>query len=124
MYYNRRSVTSGLSGAIVLLGLILAIVFGGFNLVIFFIALAFAALVGSLGTLNPRGVYGGIISAMWLVILAIFFATHNWIWFLVGALISALLGTLIKPIIAALIGIGITPTRQPQPRYPEQMPPE
>jgi hypothetical protein len=124
MYSNRRSISSGLSGVVVLLGLILAFTFSGFNLTIFFIALAFAALVGSLGTPNPRAVYGGIVSAMWLLILALFFATYNWIWFLVGALISALLGALIKPIIAALLGIGIlglTSTQQPQqPSQPQQ----
>ena len=128
MGYNRRSVTSGLSGAIVLLGLILAFVFGGFNLVIFFIALACATLVGSLGTPNPNAIYGGIISAMWLVMLALFFATGSWLWFLVGALISALLGTLFKPIIATLVStsfFGVTSRQQPHQAYPPyQSPPQ
>src|SRR5262249_16912951 len=109
---NRRSITSGLSGAIVLLGLILAFAFGGFNLSIFFIALAFAIVVGSLATLNAKSIYGSIIGAMWMLILALFFAVNPywdqaWILFLVGAFLSAVLGTLMRPILAALLGIGI-----------------
>jgi hypothetical protein len=125
MGYNRRSITSGLSGAIVLLGLILAFVSGGFNLVIFFIALALAALVSSVGTPNPHAIYGGIISAMWLIMLALFFATHSWLWFLVGALISALLGTLFKPIIASLVSTGLfgrTPKQEPPQAYQSYQP--
>ena len=133
MYNNRRSTTGGLSGAIVLLGLILAFVFAGsdgFNLVIFFIALAFAALVGSFATLNVKGVYGGIMCAMWMLILALFFATDKywdnaWLWFLVGAFLSMILGSLIKPIMAALMGIGIldaTSGQQPQQPYQPYQP--
>ena len=130
MYNNRRSITGGLSGAIVLFGLILAFTFGSFNLVIFFIALAFAIFVGCLGTLNARGIYGGIMGAMWMLILALFFATnqywdHAWLWFLVGAFLSAILGTLMKPIIAAIMGIGIlgaTPKQEPQQPYQPYQP--
>lgn len=102
-----RSITGGLSGAIVLLGLVLAFAFGGFNLVIFFIALAFAVFVGSFGSGNPRGVYGGLIGAMWMIMLALFFATGSWLWFLVGAALSAILSTLMRPLIAFLLGLGI-----------------
>jgi len=116
---RNRSTTNGLAGGIVLLGLALAFAFGGFNLFIFFIALALASLVGSIGTQNPRGVYGGLHSFFWLFILALFFATHSWIWFLVGAGISAILGALIRPITAGLLGLGLCGTasmaNQPQP---------
>ncbi len=102
-----RSITGGLSGAIVLLGLALSFAFGGFNLVIFFIALAFAIFIGSLGSLNPRGVSGGLIGAMWMIMLALFFATGSWLWFLVGAALSAIIGTLIRPLTVFLLGLGI-----------------
>ncbi len=133
--YPRRSVTGGISGGITLLGIALAIVFGGgsFNLVIFFIALAFASLISSLGTLNPRRVYGGLHGFFWMLIVALFFATGSWIWFLVGAAISTILGSLVKPITAALLGLGLfgmasmanqqpqqSPYQQPQPYQPYQ----
>jgi len=129
---NRRSITSGLSGAIVLLGLILAFAFGSFNLAIFFVALAFAILVGTFGRNNVNAIYGGIIGAMWMLILALFFATNQywdqaWLLFLVGALLSSILGTLRRPIIAAIIGTGIlgaTSTQQPQQPYQPYTPPQ
>lgn len=104
---NRNSVASGVSGGIAILGIALAFAFGHFNLTIFFLALAVATLVSSLGSLNPHRVYGSLQGTFWLLILALFFATHNWIWFLVGAGISAIMGALFKPIIAALIGMGL-----------------
>lgn len=125
MYNNRRSITSSLSGAIVLLGLILAFAFGGFNLAIFFIALAFATLVGALGRFNVKAIYGGIIGAMWLLMIALFFATGSWLWFLVGALLSTVLGTLRGPIMAAIMGMGIlsmTAGQQPQQPYQPYQP--
>src|SRR5579884_1608627 len=102
-----RSVTSGISGAIVLLGLALAFAFGGFNLSIFFVALAFASLIGSFGSLNPRNAYGGIQGFVWLLGLALCFAIGFWPWILVVAAVSVLMGALIRPIIAALVGMGI-----------------
>jgi len=129
---NRRSITGGLSGAIVLLGLILAFAFGGFNLTIFFIALAFAALIGSLATRNANSIYGSIICAMWLLILALFFATTSywdraWLLFLIGALLSTVLWSLRRPVIAALLGIGIfgiAARQQPQQPYQPYQPPQ
>jgi hypothetical protein len=122
----RRMRHSGLGGAttgIFLIGLALSFAFGGFNLIIFFIALALATLVGSLATLNPQRVYGGFIGFVWFIMLALFFATGTWIWFLVGAGISAILGTLARPIIATLLGSAFlsTPTYQPQ-QQPYQPP--
>ena len=128
---SSQSITGGLSGAIVLIGIVLALAFGGFNLVIFFIALAFSTFVGSLSSRNPRGVYGGLIGAMWLIMLALFFATGSWLWFLVGAALSAILGTLVRPITALLLGMSIfgftsQPSQTQQPYYsptpPQQAP--
>jgi len=102
-----RSIASGISGAIVLLGLALAFALGGFNLPVFFVALAFAVLVGSFGSLNPRGVFGALYGFFGLLILALYFATHSWLWFLVGAAIATLLSALAKPITALILSIGI-----------------
>lgn len=123
-----RGVTNGLSAAIVLIGVGLALTFGSFNLVIFFITLAIAIFVGSLGTLNPQRVYGGLIGAMWMIILALFFATGFWQVFILGAALSALLGALGRPLIALLLGMGIfglaSSAQRPQQTYyqPPQQP--
>jgi energy-coupling factor transporter transmembrane protein EcfT len=118
-YRRRRSASGGLTAAIVLIGLFLSFVFG-FNIITFFVFLAIAIFVGSLGTLNPRRIYGGLIGAMWMIILALFFATHFWPLFLLGAILSALMGSLARPIIAALLGLGLFNmfnNQQQQPPY-------
>ncbi len=127
MYRAGRSLTRGISTAIILLGLALSFAFGGFNLPIFFVALAFAILVGSLGTFNPRGVYGGFMGFIWMLMLALFFVTGSWVWFIVGAAISALLGALVRPILAGLLGVGLfsafaNQQRPPQYYQPPQQP--
>lgn len=127
MPYRRRSATGGLTAAIILIGLFLSFAMGGFNLIIFFTFLAIAIFVGSLGTLNPGRIYGGLIGAMWMIILALFFATHFWPLFLVGAVLSALMGALARPIIASLLGLGLFNmfnNQQQQPPYyqPPQQP--
>ncbi len=131
-----RSVFNGFSTAIVLIGLLLALTIQPFNLPIFFVALAFSALLGSFGSLNPRGILGGIQGFMWLLILALCFATDNWLLILVGAAISAILGALSRPIIAMLLGLGIfgaasmanrqqqQPYYQPSQQQPYYQPPQ
>ncbi|HEV2656583.1 MAG TPA: hypothetical protein VGT82_16570, partial [Ktedonobacteraceae bacterium] len=88
-------------------------------------------LVGSFGSNNPRGVYGGIQGFSWLLMLALFFATGSWLWFLVGAGISAILGAFTRPILAGLGGLALfgmarqQPSPQSQPPYyqpPQQEP--
>ncbi|HLG62314.1 MAG TPA: hypothetical protein VKY19_10300 [Ktedonosporobacter sp.] len=118
----RNSMANGISGGIVLLGLALAFAFGGFNLTIFFIALAIATLVSALGSLNPHRVYGSLQGFFWLLILALFFATDNWIWFLVGAGVSAIMGALFKPIIASLMGMGLASMANRPPQQPYYQP--
>lgn len=105
--YRRRN--GGISGGIVLIGIVLAFVFGRgeFFLPIFFIFLAISIFVGSLASMNPRGVYGGLIGAIWMIMLALFFITGSWLWFLVGAALSAILSALRGPIMAALLGMGL-----------------
>jgi hypothetical protein len=129
MNRNRRSITGSISGAVVLIGLALAFAFGGFNLPIFFVALAFAALIGSLSTMNPKSAYGGIQGFVWLLGLAFCFAVGWWPWILVVCAASLVVGALIQPIMGWLIGLGIAgaqPTfgQQPQQYYqPPQQPP-
>src|SRR5712692_6275987 len=121
-----RAVTSGLTGGIILIGLAVAFLSGHF-LPVFFIALAIASLLGSIGSLRPNGIYGGLHSFVWLLGLAFCFAFGFWPWilFVVGA--SIILGALRVPIMAALLGLGIfglasMANQQPQQAYqqPEQ----
>ena len=123
----RGSTAGGLTGAIILIGLVFAFIFHPFNLPIFFVALALAIFIGSLSTLNPQRIYGAIFGSMWMLILALFFITHTWIWFLIGAAISALLGTFLRPILAWLITTGAfglsTQTEQAPPPQQYYTPP-
>lgn len=118
-----RSPAGGLASAITLIGLVLAFTIHPFNLPIFFVAIALATFIGALGTLNLRRIYGAIYSSMWMLILALFFLTYSWIWFLVGAAISALLGAFLKSIVAWFLAAGAfglsaqTPPLQQQPYY-------
>lgn len=122
MLTNKRTITGGISSVIILIGLALAFVFGGFNLPIFFIALAFAILIGSLGSSDPNNVYGGIHGFFWMLILSLFFITGSWIWFLGGAGISVLLAIMMCPILGALAGVkilGMTPVTSAPRHYYE-----
>ena len=121
-YRRRRSGFGGAAGGIFLIGLALSFAFGGFNLIIFFLVLAVGALVGGLGSMNPRGIYGGFIAFIWFLMLALFFATHTWIWFLVGAGISAIMGSLFRPIIAALLGSAFLSSFNNQPQQQPYQP--
>lgn len=117
MSWNRNSTTSGIASGIFLIGLALAFVFGGFDLRIFFVALAFSTLVGSMGSRNPHSIYGGFQGFLWLMALAIFFMTGSWIVFLLAAGVSAILGTLIRPIIAGLASTAFFARPQQQQQY-------
>jgi hypothetical protein len=119
MWNNRSSATGGIAGGIVLIGLALAfLVGGGFNLPIFFVALAFASLVGSMSSRSPQGIYGGIQGFFWLMALAVFFITGSWIVFLIAAAISAILGALAQLIMARLGSMAFFGMKQPQqPQY-------
>src|SRR6202165_5919892 len=74
MYY-RCNFFSSISGGIVLIGLALAFLLGRgeFSLPLFFVALPFSLLLGSLSSGNPRAVYGGIQGFIWLLGLAFCF---------------------------------------------------
>jgi hypothetical protein len=121
---NRNSTTRGIAGGIFLIGLALAFIFGDFNLPIFFVALAFSTLVGSMGSRNPRRIYGGFYGFFWLMALAVFFMTGSWIVFLLAAGISAILGAMAGQIIASLGSMTFFGTAQQQPPQPYYQPPQ
>jgi len=122
----RRSSFGGLAGGLAILAVALAFVFGNgsFDLPVFFVVLAFSILVGSLATLNPRRIYGALYGFFWMLILALFFITGSWIVFLLGAAISVILGSLARPLLALLLGMGIFSAanmmNQPPPQQPYQ----
>lgn len=131
----------GLAGGFFFIGLALAFAlsswFGGSGFLFFlFAGLAFASLFGSASSMNPRGLYGGLQGFVWLMGLAILFVVGFWPWILVLVGISAILGSLIAPITAGLMGLGFymaSQNAQPQQTYQqpyqqqypaEQPPPE
>jgi hypothetical protein len=98
----RRNTLGGLAGGVFLIGLALAFYlqhqFGGqWFLPVFFVALGLCILLGSASTFNPSGVMGGLTGFFWMLVLAAFFLTGSWLWFLVGAGISAILGSMWGP---------------------------
>lgn len=56
-----------------------------------------------------RNAFGGLYSILWILIIVIFVLTgfHFWQIFLIGALLSAILGILIRLITAGAIGAGL-----------------
>ncbi len=74
---------------------------------------------------NPvRRLFSGLYSILWLVIIIIFFATgsHFWVLFLIGALLSAVLGIVIRLITAGIIGAGIFGAASMMSNQPPQQP--
>ncbi len=120
---NRRALGS-LSVTLFFIGIILALVIHPFNLSIFFVGIAASILVGALASPNARGVYGGVMGALWMLMIAMFFLTGNWIWFLVGVVISTLLSSFARPILAGIRGSGFyhPPTQAQQYYQPSQQP--
>lgn len=107
------------TGGIFLIGMAIAFAisgqFGGhWFLPILFITLALTSLIGSLN-FNRQGVYSGSYGFVWLLMLALFFITGSWLWFLVGAGLSAILGSLWRPMIRG----GFSP-QQPYYQQPYQ----
>ena len=127
-YRNRnryRSPGRRLIGLIVLVVVMIAIFSGrgfgsDFFLPLLMVVLAFVTLIGSFFTLNPRRIYGGLYGFVWLLGLALCFAFgFGWIW--LPIVISVLLSILARPLIAALLGLGIfsmlNRNQAPQPMY-------
>ena len=105
-YRRYRRGPGGLGGVLFLVFFFIAI-FTGHFLPLLFVGLAFAALFGSLSTLNPRALYGGFQGFIWMLGLALCFTIGFWPWILLPIIASAFLGVLIRPITAALLGLGI-----------------
>jgi hypothetical protein len=130
--YRYRSPARRLGGLIFFAIVLIAIFGRGFSgnifLPLLMVGLAFATLIGSFGSLNPRGVYGGIQGFVWFLGLALCFFIGFWPWIMLPIIVSALLGVLLRPIIAALLGIGILGAanmmnQPPQPMYQPPMQP-
>lgn len=89
------------TGGIFFIGLALAFAlssrFGGdWFIAILFITLACTSFIGSLN-FNRRGAYTGSYGFVWLLAIALFFITNSWLWFLVAIGVTAILGSLWRP---------------------------
>jgi hypothetical protein len=113
-----------LAGGIFLIFLALAfIVHGSFYLPLLFVGLAFAALLGSLSSGKSQATYGGIMGFIWMLGLAAIFAFDFWwpgILILVG--ISAIAGTMFRPMMSGPMGASAPQQPYYQPSQPPQQP--
>ena len=128
MYRRNRGVLGGMSGGIFMIGLAIAF-FSGHFLPVLFITLAVTSLLGSASSMRPNALYGGLHSFVWLLGLAFCFIFGFWPWILVVIGVSAILGAMRVPIMAAIVGGGLLganalSNQQPyqQPMYREQPP--
>jgi predicted lipid-binding transport protein (Tim44 family) len=127
MYRQPRPFFGGLAGGIFLICLALAfMVHGSFFLPLLFVGLAFSALFGSLSSGKPQATYGGVMGFIWMLGLAAFFAFNFWwpgILILLG--ISAIAGTILRPMMNAQQQPYYQPSQQPQqPYYQPSQPPQ
>ena len=128
-YY--RGTLGGISGGIFLIGLAIAFAVGGtlgwhLFLPIMFAGLAVCALLGSLSSFNPRGLYGGLQGFVWLLGIGFCFLVGFWPWILVVIGISCILGAFYVPLTAGLAGAGIfaaMQSNQPEQPYQQYQPP-
>ncbi|MEO8955661.1 MAG: hypothetical protein ABI396_03795 [Ktedonobacteraceae bacterium] len=120
---STRGFLGGISGGIFLIGLAIAF-FSGHFLPVLFVTLAFTSLLGSASSLRPNGIYGGLYGFVWMLGLAFCFAFGFWPWILVIVGLSAILGAMRGPIMAAIVGTGIFGASQPaQSSYQPYQPP-
>jgi hypothetical protein len=123
----RRSPLQAIGGGIFFIFLALAFLAkGAFFLPILFVGLALSALIGTLSTMNHRAVYGGIYGFVWFLGLAFCFVFGFWPWILFVVGISAILGALMRPLMASLAGImgfgAMVNNVGTQPEQPYQQP--
>ena len=132
-YRNRRRNPMRRFFGLIILVLVAIAIFSGrgfgtdFFLPLVMVVLAFSTLIGSFFSLNPRGIYSGLYGFVWFLGLALCFVIGFWPWILLPIVVSALLGILARPIIAALLGLGIfsvlNMNRPAQPMYTPPMQP-
>lgn len=129
MSRDRRSNANRIAAGIVILGLVLVVTTGsgGLNVPIFFVALAFASLVGSLGTPNRASILGGMHAFIWLLVFAGFISTGSGHVFFLGIIASLLLGIFGRALFAHRIQNNpgmrnrpATPYYQPSNKVPEE----
>ncbi len=128
-----RTPLQAATGGIFFIGLAIAIAvsnqFGSnWFIVIFFITLACTSFIGSLN-FNRRGFYSGSYGFVWLLAIALFFLTNSWLWFLVAIGVTAILGSLWRPMMRGNWGAYsgrqqpyYQPTYQPPPAEPNYQP--
>lgn len=122
-YHRYRNPMRGLAGGIFILFLIFAFATHGNFLVLLFIGLAFFSLIGSISTLNPRGIYGGFQGFIWMLGLALCFAIGFWPWILLPVAVTMILGAFFNPIVAGLAGSGFLAASQMQSQPAQQYAP-
>ncbi len=132
MYDNRsnrrlyRNAIGGVVAGLFVLCLAVAIYLGAFSgnwfLPILFVALAFAALVGSLTASDRKVAYGGLYGVVWFLGLALCFWIGFWPWILLPVGFSIILGALAAPILSGVRNVSYPPASQqyPSPYQPYQ----
>ena len=126
-YYRYQNPMRGLAGGLFFLALIIGFALnnvwsGNGFLVMLFIGLAFASLFGSLSSMNPRGIYGGIQGFVWMLGLALCFVIGFWPWILLPVAVTMILGALFNPITMGLAGAGFMASSQQQGQPYQQQP--
>jgi hypothetical protein len=117
----------GVAGGLFIIGLAFAFFFsrnqGDLFLPILFFALAATALIGSISTYNPRGVYSGLHGAVWLAGIGLCFLIGFWPWILLPVGVTIILGALLKPITTGIGNMGMmAPPLQAPYQSPYQAP--
>lgn len=124
--YRYSNPLRGLAGGIFILALLIGFAIsdswgGNSFLIVLFIGLAFCSLLGSISTLSPRGIYGGLQGFIWMLGLALCFAIGFWPWILLPVAVTMILGALFNPITMGLAGAGFLAATQAQ-QQPYQQP--
>jgi hypothetical protein len=123
MYRGSRNFFGGIAGGHFLIFLALAFMTGHFFLPMIFVGLAFASLFGSLSAGNPRATYGGVMGFIWMAGLAVC-ATFNFWWpgILIILGLSAIAGTLFRPMMSGPVKTEAPQQPYYQPSQPQQQP--